>query len=234
MEQELGIRCSLFINNQAIALFRIIIGQFLIHPIKYKSLVEMGANNSTPTTPSAPPTTPVTRETSPATSPSASANARANRNAIARARANQIAERAMAAARANEHRNMASDEQWEAFIASHRDLEEGIRRIKRAIEQDDAHSHTRGTSPNEAEKKAFYNASEPIQRELVNAFMAVYSQVKDPAIKSAFVALVPDWVPKLAKIYGKNLSGGKRKSKQQKQRKQRKERKQRTRSKNRK
>jgi len=187
----------------------------------------MGANNSTPTTPMAPPTTPVTRETSPATSPSASANARANRNANARARANQIAERAMAAARANERRNMASDEQWEAFIASHRDLEEGIRRIKYAIEQDDAHSYTRGTSPNEAVKKAFYNASEPIQREMVDAFMAVYSQVKDPAIKSAFVTLVPDWVPKLAKIYGKNLSGGKRKSKQRKQS-------QRTRSKNRK
>ena len=133
----------------------------------------------------------------------------------------------MAAARANERRNMASDEQWEAFIASHRDLEEGIRRIKHAIEQDDAHSHIRGTSPNEAEKKAFYNASEPIQRELVDAFMAVYSQVKDPAIKSAFVTLVPDWVPKLAKIYGKNLSGGKRKSKHRKQS-------QRTRSKNRK
>jgi len=195
--------------------------------IKYKSLVEMGANNSTPTTPMAPPTTPVTRETSPATSPSASANERANRNAIARARANQIVQRAMAAARANERRNMASDEQWEAFIASHRDLEEGIRRIKYAIEQDDAHSYTRGTSPNEAVKKAFYNASEPIQREMVDAFMAVYSQVKDPAIKSAFVTLVPDWVPKLAKIYGKNLSGGKRKSKQRKQS-------QRTRSKNRK
>ena len=187
----------------------------------------MGANNSTPTTPMAPPTTPVTRETSPATSPSASANARANRNAIARARANQIAERAMAAARANEHRNMASDEQWEAFIAAHRDLEEGIRHIKHAIEQDDAHSHTRGTGSSEAEKKTFYNAYEPIQRELVNAFMAVYTQVKDPAIKSAFIELVPDWVPKLAKMYGKNLSGGKRKSKQRKQR-------QRTRSKNRK
>jgi hypothetical protein len=62
---------------------------------------------------------------------------------------------------------------------------------------------------------------------MVDAFMAVYSQVKDPAIKSAFVTLVPDWVPKLAKIYGKNLSGGKRKSKQRKQS-------QRTRSKNRK
>ena len=194
----------------------------------------MGNSSSTPTTPIAPPTTPVTRETSPATSPSASANARANRNAIAIARANQIAARAMAAARANEHRNMASDEQWEAFIAAHRDLEEGIRHIKRSIEQDNAHSLTRGTSSNIAEKKAFYNAYEPIQRELVNAFMAVYTQVKDPATKSAFIALVPDWVPKLAKIYGKNLSGGKRKSKQRKQRKQRKERKQRTRSKNRK
>jgi hypothetical protein len=190
----------------------------------------MGANNSTPTTPMAPPTTPVTRETSPATSPSASANARANRNAIARARANQAAARALAAASTNERRNMASDEQWEAFIASHRDLEEGIRRIKRAIEQDDAHSHTRGTGSSEAEKKTFYNAYEPIQRELVNAFMAVYTQVKDPAIKIEFIALVPDWVPKLARMYGKNLSGGKRKSKQQKQRKQR----QRTRSKNRK
>ena len=184
--------------------------------IKYKSLVEMGANNSTPVTPvtpGAPPPTPVTR----GTSPSANGNVRAN----------QAAARAMAAASANERRNMASDEQWEAFIAAHRDLEEGIRRIKYAIEQDDAHSYTRGTSPNEAVKKAFYNASEPIQREMVDAFMAVYSQVKDPAIKSAFVTLVPDWVPKLAKIYGKNLSGGKRKSKQRKQS-------QRTRSKNRK
>lgn len=185
--------------------------------IKYKSLVEMGANNSTPVTPvtpGAPPPTPVTR----GTSPSANGNVRAN----------QAAARAMAAASANERRNMASDEQWEAFIAAHRDLEEGIRRIKRSIEQDDAHSLTRGTSSNIAEKKAFYNAYEPIQRELVNAFMAVYTQVKDPVTKSAFIALVPDWVPKLAKIYGKNLSGGKRKSKQQKQRKQR------TRSKNRK
>jgi hypothetical protein len=187
--------------------------------IKYKSLVEMGANNSTPVTPvtpGAPPPTPVTR----GTSPSANGNVRAN----------QAAARAMAAASANERRNMASDEQWEAFIAAHRDLEEGIRRIKYAIEQDDAHSYTRGTSPNEAVKKAFYNASEPIQREMVDAFMAVYTHeqlTKDPATKSAFIALVPDWVPKLAKIYGKNLSGGKRKSKQRKQS-------QRTRSKNRK
>ena len=195
--------------------------------IKYKSLVEMGANNSTPVTPvtpGAPPPTPVTR----GTSPSANGNVRAN----------QAAARAMAAARANERRNMASDEQWEAFIAAHRDLEEGIRRIKRSIEQDDAHSLTRGTSSNIAEKKAFYNAYEPIQRELVNAFMAVYTHeqlTKDPVTKSAFIALVPDWVPKLAKIYGKNLSGGKRKSKQQKQRKQKqRKQKQRTRNKNRK